>query len=379
MEKLSYDVNEVDESMMNTSNILEDNVRNSYQLIIDGRRGRKKIRRPDPGRFCVAYPLVTGEGKEPELCYRVWKEIIPDAFERYKLIGKGIRDSQLAYFCNFKFIERALRLECDGRIVPGMTMHWIDGSTLEKFFNERWSGLTPSEKATFIRDFYLMCYELRKSGISHGDLSCKNIMVTGNRRLRLVDYDSLYVSQMGNRYNQVTGGAEGFQHPERLRPATRLKAGLDDDNFSQIVIALSMWVAYFEPSVASRFDDSNLLFYNFDFEGDTPAARLSKLHNSFGWKTASKYKSDFKHIGELMTALESVARPLNSVPSILSFLTEETLYSPQFFSILKGKSIQPSVVGVDYCTHCGRKFMSEAFNYCSACGHKRHNYWVNRV
>ncbi len=210
-QKLSYSVQEVEESMKDPSCILDSQVGRSYK-ILQGRRG--VILHPSPGAFCIAFPM---EGNGHRICYRVWKEIIPDAFERYNYIGAKLNVVNLSYFSQCRFIGEALRMKCDGRIVPGMFMSWIEGDTLDKFLRERWGNLTDTQRVTFIRDFYLMCHRLRNEGIAHGDLSCLNIMVTDKNEIRLVDYDSLYVTSMGRKFYQTTGGAPAFQHPDRTQ------------------------------------------------------------------------------------------------------------------------------------------------------------------
>lgn len=369
MEKLSYSVREVEESIKDLSCILDSTVRNSYKTI-SGRRGI--IIHPSPGRFCIAFPM---DGNGTRICFRVWKEIIPDAFERYRHIGNRINSFGLEYFSGFRFISQALRMKCDNRIVPGMQMDWIDGKTLDKFLQDDWRDLTDVERLTFIRDFYYMIWELRDAGIAHGDLSCQNIMVTSNNDIRLVDYDSLYVTSMGKSFYQTTGGADAFQHPDRTKGNLALLASIDDDNFSQLVIALSLWVAYFDHNIVNHYDELNLLFLPGDYNGSTGYERLRSLKNSNGWKVAAKYASSYGHISTLMKALESIQGPVHQVPSLLKFASKEAILSENFYSELEGASPnRPKVRMMDFCTSCGTKFNNNEFLYCPTCGVKRGSY-----
>lgn len=385
MEKDAYELTEVIESMKDVSCIFDDNICSNYKTIPEGKRGNLTY---STGRFCVAFPMDSVHGNGVRICYRVWKEIIPDAFERYEYIGKGIERAHLSYFSGFRFIRRALKMKCDQRIVPGMVMDWIEGETLDKFLCERWGELSELSRLTFIRDFYHMCYELRSAGIAHGDLSCLNIMVTAANDIRLVDYDSLYVSEMGTKFKQVTNGADGFQHPDRINSQrSPLCASIDDDNFSQLVIALSLWVAYFETSeietseietsknktsIAQRYGDSNLLFLSSDLSGKDGNERVRNLRNSMGWKAAQKYSSRFEHVRTLMNALKSsIQNPVSEVPSLLRFASREAILSDPklFYSLLVQEK-------ASYCTACGHKFISDDFDYCTICGAKRHVYEV---
>lgn len=371
MARQAYNDKEIDQSMMDETSILDAEVRNSFKVKKIGRGSRQSIMRPSPGGFCIAYPLYGAN--DTCICYRVWKVIIPDALQRYKFIGKGISETRLPYFSNFRFIEQALRVKTDGQIVAGMIMDWINGETLDKFLAGRWQTLTAVQKVTFIRDFYLMCDNLRRAGIAHGDLSSQNIMVNNNREIRLVDYDSVYVAAMGTNFYQTTGGAAAFQHPDRTENKDFLKASINDDNFSQLVIALSLWLAYFEPQVIGSYDDSNLLFIKTDFSGNSATERLKSLKNSKGWNIAQKYASSFAHISTLLSALETaLSGPLHKVPSLLDYVSRQVIVKENFYTILSGGKILNPVIYVDYCTACGKKFNNSDFQYCPACGRKRH-------
>ena len=107
MEKLSYDLTEVEESMKDTSCILDSTISRTHRTIPE-RRGR--LLHPTPGRFCIAFPMDPVDGRGSRICYRVWKEIIPDAFRRYQFIGEGISKSGLEYFSGFRFIQEALKM-----------------------------------------------------------------------------------------------------------------------------------------------------------------------------------------------------------------------------------------------------------------------------
>lgn len=369
MKQLAYGSDQVMESMMDSSNILDAEIRMSYRTISIG-RGRRIQLVKSHGRFCEAYKLENGFNK---ICYRIWKEIIPDALKRYELIDKRLSSVQLEYFSNFRYIPYALRMKCDGNILPGIVMDWIEGKTLDSFLSDDWSSLSVTQRLTFIRDFYYMCYELRENGISHGDLSCVNIIITPNREIRLVDYDSVYVKEMGKKFFQTTGGAPSFQHPGRTFSKRPILASIDDDNFSQLIIAVSLWVIFFEPSVTEYFDDSNLLFVPSDLSGLNGNERLNNLKASFGWKKANSLAHKFQHLSTLLKALESIQGDLSKVPSLFDFVSESTILSPQFYSLLDtNMSVPKTSQRAIFCTTCGHKFTSDIFDFCPICGTKRY-------
>lgn len=365
MEKVSYTIQEIEESMKDPSCILDSTIRTQFKTI-PGRRG--SLLHPAGGRFCIAFPM---DGNGHRICYRVWKEIIPDAFERYLLIGESLSETRLPYFSGFRFVKKALKMKCDGREVPGMVMDWIDGVTLDCFLSERWMSLNSVEKVRFIRDFYIMCLELHEAGISHGDLSCLNIMVTDENKIRLVDYDGMFVPSMKRLYMQTTGGAESFQHPDRINSRSPLVASPFDDHFSQLVIALSLWTAYFNPEITRKFDETNLLFLPSDFNGSTSEARLRSLTQSDGWKEASRFVSAFGHIKVLMEALKSVGGPYSEVPSLISTVRESAIRASDFYAQLRQSGLSPRFYIANYCTECGHKFANPKIRFCTDCGKER--------
>ena len=75
MEKVAYELTEVIESMKDVSCICDDNIRSNYRTIPMRRGG---LMHPTPGRFCVAFPMDSVHGNGVRICYRVWKEIIPE-------------------------------------------------------------------------------------------------------------------------------------------------------------------------------------------------------------------------------------------------------------------------------------------------------------
>ena len=333
------------------------------------------------GSFCVAYKMNSKHGGASR-CYRVWMDTDPKAKGRCDVIGRGLKRSSLKYFSEFRVAESALRAihQTKQYILPGVVMEWTEGDELSTFLTEKWRGLYQSQKVEFIRAFYRMCMEMRDARVSHGDLSCKNIIVTPSREIRLVDYDSVWVSEMGDRYPQTTAGIPSFQHPLRFTTAN-LKSGPDDDNFSQLVIALSLWTAYYNTSVVDLYADEELLFKTTDFGGSTPSERKNSLMRSDGWKRAMAVQTP--HMKKLMDALLCVGQSsLSGIPSLMSLTTRDQIMASDFvnavsYGIVKIEppvSPKPKVYKANFCVQCGAKFNLETYNYCTVCGAKRATY-----
>ncbi len=148
---------------------------------------------------------------------------------------------------------------------------------------------------------------------------------------------------------------------------------IDDDNFSQLIIALSLWVAYFDTTATQQFDEMNLLFLPGDLSGRNSMERLNNLKNSQGWKIASRLSSRFGHISRLQKALESVGGPLSKVPLLTDMASMEVVTSPYFYTELN-RDGQPKIRMMKFCTNCGNEFNNDEFKFCPRCGVKRHTY-----
>lgn len=361
---------EVKKSMALPSNILDDEVRNTYECVVSGKGRFALPASPPPGGFCVAFEMRrrTGAG---ELCYRVWHKPISSASERYRIISEHLRQVRLPYFVNYRFIPQALRINGSGEIIPGIAMDWVRGETLDVFLKGRWKSMTSSAKIDFIRGFILMCHRLRDMGIAHGDLSCANIMVESDNSIKLIDYDSLFVAPMKGNFYQSTGGLAGFQHPERLL-RTDLRTSIDDDNFSQLVIVASLCTALYDASAIDMFSDKNLLFFASDLDGANGAARLSAMQRSSGWAKLRAVSANHPYIRKFMTALESIKGPLSAVPSICSLVPLSDLDKPPF--VYTPATVDKTYV-VRYCTACGKDIDTTGqMKYCPNCGRLRHKF-----
>lgn len=211
------------------------------------------------GTFCTTVPLKQDKENFYTQCLRIWHASLSDMKERSNIVSQALRKSKLSYFVDYEYLDQALRV--NGQIVPGIRMKWIGQPTrtLTDFLREN-----PTSRMLKIvgQKFLVMCSDMRKSGFAHGDLSSTNILVTENGDLILIDYDSMYVPEMGNRYKQEIAGTAGYQHPKRK--AERVMAGPNNDNFSQIIIYLQLLAFAKQPSLCKKIDDKVLLFNDTD-------------------------------------------------------------------------------------------------------------------
>ena len=303
------------------------------------------------GGCCVTVPLKkAGCSKK---CLRIWYKNMPEIEERSKIVSEGLKASRLKYFLDYKYVKSAIRInniDC-----PGICMDWEECPTLAEFLKHKdeESGKiqipTSAELTKVKENFYTLCLDLNKAGIAHGDLSSTNILVKADLNLLLIDYDSMYVPQMGkDHYKQNIEGTEGYQH--KLRDGN-LIAAEDNDYFSQQVIYLCLLAFEKSPGLCKKITDKNLLFYKDDFASNTAFV------NSPGFKLIHELKNeelDF-YLEELRIA---VSNPLNEVHSIIE--TRMPL-----------EQAKPLIELATYCGTCGHHFENQTDLYCPDCGTKR--------
>lgn len=366
---------ELHDSIRNKDNILHADTRDNYDAIIYG-VGRRAKADGGSGNFCFAFKMADKATGRKFRCFRVWKTPQSAAdIERYRLIAQYLRKWKMRFMIDYDFAPRALRVEDTGEELPGTYMEWVEGQGFSDYLTGEWRHQSADKRMEFIHQCVLMFHHMNEISVAHGDLSCKNIIVRKNSSdIVLVDYDSVYVPDMGNRYLQTTGGVPQFQHPLRLRAfdSHKAKASAADDNFASLVIVLSLFVAHYDLSALDFYSESNLLFEASDFDGATGAERLASLKKSRGWKLAEKVARTQQHILPIMDALTAAVQgPVENIPSICDVITYSIAMSDNF----PFRGTKEVTYVVRYCTACGRDFNDDgSTKYCHACGARRHSY-----
>ncbi|MFY9700948.1 MAG: Ada metal-binding domain-containing protein [Terriglobales bacterium] len=112
---------------------------------------------------------------------------------------------------------------------------------------------------------------LRATKVAHGDLQHGNLIIQ-NSQFRLIDLDGMFVPSMQG-WNSSEIGHPHYQHPERSFRDFNL--GLD--NFSALVIYLSLLALAEAPELWHEFHDENLIFTKSDFVDPNSSRLFSRL------------------------------------------------------------------------------------------------------
>lgn len=296
------------------------------------------------GGFCVTVPMKKGNDADFSKCLRIWHRNLSRMKERSNLVTRALRSSQLSYFVDYEYLDQALLV--DGMAVPGIRMDWLaKATTLRDFLSDQLP--TKQQLRKLADNFYQMCADMNHAGFAHGDLSSSNILVNPDMSLKLIDYDSMYVPSMGDGFVQEIAGTDGYQHPKRYGG---IKAGSNNDYFSQQVIYVQLLAFALQPQLCSQVSDKELLFTNNDL------ASPQAFHNSAHYSMLSSLND--KDVRFYLDELEkSIGKPLDQVLSICYLRSDEE--SPM------------DAHQYNYCPKCGTQYYKSYSRYCHHCGEKR--------
>lgn len=336
-------IEEIKNTISESSNILIPKL-NGYRPI-PGILGPEQY----PGGFSIVFPFSNGTDKK---ALRIWHKEIPEIKKRTALISNYLsKQHQLKYFINYEYVSNAIKFE-SGIKLDAILMDWGDGLTLKDYLDSLiHSHISDQSKSYQLLDlaraFFEMFINLHEVKISHGDLQHGNILIKESK-IKLIDYDSLYVPTMGAWVSQVTSGLSGYQHPSRCNSYYSTER---NDYFSELVIITSLIYLSEDLSVWEDFsimkDDYSLLFNSKDYSN---------------FKYSEIYKRGIQKSNTLQFLLEQIKQAL-SLTDIERLIPIEDIVSR---SGLDWKNSNLS----NYCIHCGNPFTVGDL-YCIHCGTKR--------
>lgn len=219
------------------------------------------------GQFAYVFKLNPGDGGGDELAVRCFRGFLGDREERYRALDAHLNAKRIAALPQFKYLPKGILVA--GRRYPVLVMEWVEGPTLDVYLDE---AVGRREALLHMADEWVkLMGELRESGIAHGDLQHGNIIIEGGR-LRLVDLDGMFVPALrGFKASEV--GHQHYQHP--ARDVAHFSS--DTDNFSALVVYLSLISLAERPELWREHHDENLLFTRADFANPAASALFPKI------------------------------------------------------------------------------------------------------
>jgi serine/threonine protein kinase len=223
------------------------------------------------GQFAYVFKLNTADGKAQAV--RCFRGSVPDREDRYQKIDDHLDKVSAPCFVSFEYDAQGIMT--GGKRYPIQVMEWIGGFPLDVYLP---NVLGRKDMLKFLAEQWLKALAtLRDGGMAHGDLQHGNVIVDESNSLRLVDLDGMYVPSMAGRKASELGHRH-YQHPKRS--ADHFDARLD--NFSGLVIYLSLIALAEQPDLWKEFHDENLIFIKTDFENPRTSKLLSKIKTMGG-------------------------------------------------------------------------------------------------
>ncbi|MBD5259617.1 MAG: protein kinase family protein [Bacteroides sp.] len=225
------------------------------------------------GGFTVVFPV---DVKGHKWAFRCWHTEMGNVRHRFKVVSDYINQLQSDYLCNFFYCDSGLVV--DGKIFPTTRMDWVDGEPINQYLIR--NANNSDALLSLANEFLSMIEFLHLKHIAHGDLQHGNIIVTPSGKIKLVDYDSMFVPGLDGEPDIIIGKAE-FQHPNR----NNLKITSEKlDYFSELVIYLSILATAYKPTLINKYsiEDSLLFQANdwIDFENSAIYKSLQSIRNS---------------------------------------------------------------------------------------------------
>jgi serine/threonine protein kinase len=211
------------------------------------------------GQFAFVYK-VNSIHNDGDFAVRCFRGYLGDRDQRYRAMQRHLKSFPVTFLSDFTYATEGILVAGNG--YPILSMKWIEGPTLDLYLEE----MIDRKEVLFhlSQEWLKLVASLREAGIAHGDLQHGNIIVERGA-LRLVDHDGLFVPEMAG-WSSSEVGHQHYQHP--LRDAEHFNASLD--NFSSIVIYLTLISLMERPALWKEHHDENLLFTKSDFL--TPAS-----------------------------------------------------------------------------------------------------------
>lgn len=218
------------------------------------------------GQFAYVFKLKSADGSTP-VAVRCFRGYLGDREKRYEAIGAHLSVHHIPALTQFQYFPYGILVA--GRRFPTLIMQWVEGPTLDVYLED---VIDRPEVLRHLADEWLkLMARLREAGIAHGDLQHGNIIVE-HGQLRLIDLDGMFVPAMsGLQASEV--GHQHFQHP--ARDARLFDTTIDD--FSALVIYLSLISLAERPELWDEYHDENLIFTKADFLDPASSPLFTKI------------------------------------------------------------------------------------------------------
>lgn len=190
---------------------------------------------------------------------------------RLKTVNRYLIKNHISNFVEFEVVPDAIELSKG--IYPAMIMKLCCGDNLMSYLKKNIDKT--QNLRLLLRKFIEICKTNNNFKIIHTDIHSDNIIIDEKGNIKVLDIDAIRIPP----FEQIrgTGGNKNWQHP--LRKKTKY---INDkiDNFSEIMVCATIFVAIFAPNILYKFSDKYSLFRQKDYISPNKSLLLCELEQN---------------------------------------------------------------------------------------------------
>lgn len=340
---------------------------------------------PFPGRSAVVFQIRDGAQQFAVKCFTLQ---VTDQQRRYAALSQHLQGFWMSALVDFAYLSQGILVR--GEWYPVVRMEWASGKPLDLYMEDNLhQGQVLKQLAAQWRG---VIAGLRGAHTAHGDLQHGNIVVDGQGKIRLVDYDGFFIPALAGQPPKESGHPN-YQHPERTRKGYYAES---IDAFSALVIYLSLLAVKADPSLWTFYKGDNLIFRATDFQtpGQTPVwARLKGNPDAEARRLALELekfcRGSFSAVPDLEAVLQGLPNrsapqpppPTHTQAPLQQTVTQSSTKSPPP-TIVCPNCHHVNDANEIYCQHCTHQLFANQVCpycqrstpvksiYCTECGHR---------
>ncbi|MDR2935893.1 MAG: WG repeat-containing protein [Rikenellaceae bacterium] len=209
------------------------------------------------GNHSVVFPVKVGE---QTYALKYYTHENTQRSIHYRKIGEYLQKNPAEYWVGFRYLEdEATVFDSFGGAgrYPVLLMDHVDGKSLGRHVRERCHNGDRKALDALARSFDRMALWMARGDFAHGDVKPDNILVTPDGRLKLIDYDGMFVPALAGQ-SAPELGTRAFQHPARER--SFFDARIDD--YPLALLGVSLHALAGDPGLYARWSDGESLIFS---------------------------------------------------------------------------------------------------------------------
>jgi hypothetical protein len=161
------------------------------------------------GNFASVFSVTSSSGKR--YAVKCFTREVKGQHRRYEAVHESLARLEGPWRVGFDYIGQGVLVEGKWRAI--LRMEWVENSqTLIPWLESNLGN--PELILDVARQFAAFIEDLQQAGLAHGDLQHGNLLIDSHRKLRVIDYDGMFVPAIKDLGSNELGLAN-YQHPRR--------------------------------------------------------------------------------------------------------------------------------------------------------------------